>query len=154
MSRETFDLRVERTFDAPREAVFRAWTTPDLIKQWMHPADDWSTPVAECDLRVGGQYRWGIRSPELGTFYEVGVFQEVEPPERLVFTCRFECDDFSGDMPQEETRVTVEFQDLGERTHVILSQSGYLEAADRDAHQNGWPAFLATLAKLVEGGAA
>jgi uncharacterized protein YndB with AHSA1/START domain len=68
MSDQTHRLQVERTIRAPREALFRAWTTPDLLKQWLHPADDWSTPIAEMDLRVGGAYRWGVRGPDGGTF--------------------------------------------------------------------------------------
>lgn len=86
----------------------------------------------------------------MGTFYEVGIFQEIKPPEHLVYTCSFECNEFSEDMTEEETLATVEFEDLGGRTRVIVSQSGYLSASDRDAHQNGWPGFLAMLAKLVE----
>ena len=151
MSEETYSLRVERIFEAAPEAVFSAWTTPDLLKQWLHPAD-WSTPTAEVDLRVGGTYRWGVCSPDGGTFYEVGVFREISPPKRLVYTCRYEHDTFEHDMPDEEMLVTVELEDLGGRTRCVVVQEGYERIEDRDDQQNGWPAFLDTLAKLVEKG--
>jgi uncharacterized protein YndB with AHSA1/START domain len=152
MSERTHSLRVERTFDAPREALFRAWTTPDHVKQWLHPSPEWSTPVAEIDLRVGGAYRFGVHSPEQGTFYEVGEYREIRPPERLVYTCRYEAEECNFDMPPEETLVTVEFHDAGSRTRVVVVQEGYRKVEDRDAQQQGWPGFLETLARFVEGG--
>ena len=148
----THALRIERTFAAPREALFRAWTTPELLKRWLHPGSDWTTPVADVDLRVGGSYRWGIRGPDGGTFYEVGEFLEITPPERLVYTCRFEDNDVDFDMPKEETIVRVTFEVVSDGTRMILIQEGYVNVTDRDGQQNGWPRFLDNLALLTEGG--
>jgi uncharacterized protein YndB with AHSA1/START domain len=152
VSENTYSLRVERTIAAPREALFAAWTTPDLLKQWLHASPAWSTPIVEMDLRVGGGYRWGIRGPDGGTFYEVGEFREIAPPERLVYTCRYEDAEVSFEMPHEEMLVRVEFQSLpdGSGTRVVVVQEGYLRAADRDAQQDGWPDFLDQLAELAE----
>ena len=57
----THALRFERVVDATRDLVCRAWTEPDRMKAWYRPDDDWATPVAEVDLRVGGAYRIGLK---------------------------------------------------------------------------------------------
>jgi len=152
MSEKTFSLRIERTIAAPRERLFRAWTTPELLKQWLHPGKDWTTPVAEVDLRADGAFRWGIRGPDGGTFYEVGEFVEIVRPERLVYTCRFEDEEVDFDMPKDETIVRVTFETVPGGTRIVLIQEGYSKEAERDDHQNGWPNFLDNLAKLVETG--
>ncbi len=53
-----------RRFDVPRDLVFSAWTSPGLIKHWLHPSEEWSNPVVEVDLRVGGKYRFGFQHPD------------------------------------------------------------------------------------------
>ena len=54
-------LRIERAFRAPVEDVFDAWTSPEVIRRWLHCASDWETPEAEVDLRVGGSVRVVMR---------------------------------------------------------------------------------------------
>jgi uncharacterized protein YndB with AHSA1/START domain len=55
-------VRIERTFDAPAEAVFDAWTRPEVMRRWWHAGPDWETPEAEVDLRVGGKVRVVMRA--------------------------------------------------------------------------------------------
>jgi uncharacterized protein YndB with AHSA1/START domain len=153
MTDKTFAVRIDRFIAASREALFSAWTTPDLLKQWLHPDDSWTTPIAEVDLRVGGSLRWGVRGPDGGTFYEVGEFLEISPPERLVYTCRFLHDEVDFDMPDDECIVRVTFESVPGGTRLILVQEGYTVESQRDEQQNGWPAFLDMLARLVEIGA-
>lgn len=81
------EVRVTRSFRGPRALVFRAYTEPDLVRQWMLGPPGWVMPVCEMDLRVGGRYRWRWRSEEDGNeFGFFGVFREVEPPSRIVHT--------------------------------------------------------------------
>jgi len=148
MTNPTHSLRVERVIAAPAASLFEAWTTPALLQQWLHPADDWTTPVADTDARVGGSYRWGVRSPEGATFYEVGEFLELVRPRRIAYTCRFE-DEGAFGMPAEEHIVRVAFEPVEGGTRVVVVQEGYLDAAQRDQQQQGWPAFLGQLEKLV-----
>ena len=54
-------LRIERTFDAPADAVFEAWTSEEVLRRWLHAQPDWDTPIAEVDLRVGGSVRVVMR---------------------------------------------------------------------------------------------
>jgi uncharacterized protein YndB with AHSA1/START domain len=147
MTSVTYDLQVESIVDAPRDDVFRAWTTPEQLKQWYRPSDDWRIPVSEVNLTIGGKYRFGFSSPEGKTFYEVGEFREISPPERLVYTCRFEGD---FDEHQDQTLVVVEFDDLDDKTRIGVTHQGYLRAEDRDAHQRGWPDFLNQLKQFLE----
>ena len=85
------EIRLTRLFDAPRNLVFEAMTKPEHVKQWWGClADGYSVPVCEIDLRPGGAWRFVNRTPkgELVAFY--GVYREIAPPERLVFTEIFE----------------------------------------------------------------
>jgi len=76
---------ITRTFDAPRELVWEAWTEPRHMAQWWGPAP-FTNPVCEMDVRVGGAYRIVMHHPE-GTEYPLkGVFREIVKPERLVMT--------------------------------------------------------------------
>jgi uncharacterized protein YndB with AHSA1/START domain len=79
------ELILTRLIDAPREAVFRAWTDPRLLTQWFAPLP-WTTPAAELDVRPGGACLVIMRDPEGHEFPNRGVYLEVVPNERLVFT--------------------------------------------------------------------
>ncbi len=79
------DLEISRLLQAPRAAVWRCWTEPELLKRWFAPAP-WTTPEAEIDLRPGGASRIVMRSPEGQDFPNRGVYLEVVPGARLVFT--------------------------------------------------------------------
>jgi uncharacterized protein YndB with AHSA1/START domain len=85
------EIVLTRLFDAPRHLVFEAMSKPEHIKQWWgNLGAGYSVPVCEVDLRVGGKWRFANRTPkgELAVFY--GVYREVAPPERVVFTEIFE----------------------------------------------------------------
>jgi uncharacterized protein YndB with AHSA1/START domain len=59
-------LRIERTFDAPIQDVFDAWTNEEVLRRWIHAGPQWETPTAEVDLRVGGRVRVVMRDPSDG----------------------------------------------------------------------------------------
>jgi uncharacterized protein YndB with AHSA1/START domain len=85
------EVRLTRLFDAPRELVFEAMSRPEHIRQWWgNLGDGYSVPICEVDLRPGGKWKFANRTPkgELAVFY--GVYREVVPPERVVFTELFE----------------------------------------------------------------
>jgi uncharacterized protein YndB with AHSA1/START domain len=75
-------LRVSRTFSAPRETVFEAWSSADAIKRWFCP-DGYSVPEAKVEMRVGGAFEVCMRSPEGVDHWTRGTFVEVAAPERL-----------------------------------------------------------------------
>jgi uncharacterized protein YndB with AHSA1/START domain len=82
------DLVLSRLLRAPRAAVWRCWTEPDLLVRWFAPAP-WTTASAAIDLRPGGATRMIMRSPEGAEFPNPGVVLESVPGERLVFTDAF-----------------------------------------------------------------
>ena len=85
------EIVLTRLFDAPREMVFEAMSKPEHIRQWWgNLGDGYAVPVCEVDLRVGGRWRFVNRTPkgEMAVFY--GVYREVAPPARVVFTEIFE----------------------------------------------------------------
>ena len=135
-------LRVERLLDAPREAVFDAWTDPQQMAQWYHFNDEWKIVAVESDARVGGAYRVSWLAPDGQLWHELGEYREVTRPEKLVMTCRFDFPDFE----EDETLLTVEFIRRGDQTLLVVVQEGYRDATHRDNHQNGWPGFLDQLA--------
>ena len=79
------ELSVTRLLDAPRPKLYRCWTEPDLLKQWFTPRP-WTTPVVEVDVRPGGSSYFLFRGPEGEEFPNRGVYLDVQPNERLVFT--------------------------------------------------------------------
>jgi uncharacterized protein YndB with AHSA1/START domain len=139
-------LRVSRRFAAPRERVFRAWTEAPALRKWFRVAEGYATPIAEVDLRVGGRYRLGMQAPDATEPQIVGgVYREISPPERLVFTWQWE-----GAPPEApETIVTVEFHQHGSQTEVVLTHEGFPDRPARDQHGAGWQGCFDGLAAAV-----
>ncbi|MCB9878824.1 MAG: SRPBCC family protein [Planctomycetes bacterium] len=79
------ELTLTRLIDAPRSALFRAWTEPELLKQWFTPRP-WTTPIVETDVRPGGSSYFLFQGPNGEEHHNRGVYLEVVPGEKLVFT--------------------------------------------------------------------
>ncbi|MDD4892244.1 MAG: SRPBCC domain-containing protein [Phycisphaerae bacterium] len=138
-------LVIERVLRADREAVFRCWTDPAHLMRWFGPAEH-STPLAEVDLRVGGRYRIGMKKGADGPTHIVGgVYREISPPERLVFTWAWE----TSVQPADETLVTVDLHDMGDQTRLVLTQEKFPSGAMREQHFEGWSSCLDRLVRLV-----
>jgi uncharacterized protein YndB with AHSA1/START domain len=78
-------ILITREFDAPRHLVWRAWTTPELVRQWWH-ANRGEMTVCEIDLRVGGTWRYAMDVEGFGEVGFHGEYREIVPGERLVST--------------------------------------------------------------------
>jgi uncharacterized protein YndB with AHSA1/START domain len=144
---ETATLRLERSFDASPEAVFDAWTSPEVLRRWWAAGGDWRTPVAEVDLRVGGGYRLSMESPEAGALHTVrGEYLEVSRPERLVYSWCWEEDSAQ---PGHVSTVAVEFREDGERTTVVLEHSGLESSDSSEKHRVGWEGCLENLSARI-----
>jgi uncharacterized protein YndB with AHSA1/START domain len=100
------ELAVTRDFDAPRALVFDAWTNPERIKDWMLGPDGWTMPVCEVDLRDGGAWRFVWRSGQGREMSMDGVYREVVPPARMIFT-----ESWGGDWPPTLNTVILEEED-------------------------------------------
>ena len=125
-------LVVKRTFSAPRERVFRAWTDASELARWFAPSNDFTT-TASVDFRIGGAYRIEMHKEDGNTFILVGKYLEIRAPEKVKYTWRWE------NVPDApETLVTVEFQTAGESTEVILTHERFRDENDREKHAHGW----------------
>lgn len=107
------EIAMTRAFHAPRELVFEAWTTPELVRRWLGAFGDWTMPVCEIDLRVGGTYRylWTNGSMQMGLG---GEFREIAAPERIVATEKYDDAWYEGD-----AMVTVTFTEEDGRTTLV-----------------------------------
>ena len=151
-------ILITRVFDAPRDLVWKAWTEPEHFKRWWGPKD-FTCPFCEMDLRVGGKYLNCMRSPEGKEYWGTGVFREIVPMERLVFTDCF-ADEKGNVVPAThygmspyfplEMLVIVRFEDLGGRTKMTLEHIGIPVGADRDGAQQGWSESLDKLAESLK----
>ena len=142
------ELILNRTFNAPRERVFRAWTEAAQLDQWFAPGPG-RTVKSSLDVRVGGAYRIEMRHADGQVYVAMGTYREIEPPQRLVFTW-----DAEGAMePVKDTLVTVEFfeaGDAGEKTQVTLTHQNFQSAEMRDRHEHGWTGCLDQLQRFAE----
>lgn len=146
MDPESHGLRIERVFAAPPERIYAAITEPDLRNRWLKPADEFRVAATELDARVGGAYRDAFVAPDGTRFEESGRFLALEPPHRIAYTCRFE----GGGVLEPDMRVEIALAAAGaEKTRLVLTQTGYRERKNRDEQEQGWPAFLDQLAKLL-----
>ena len=147
-------LELSRVFDAPRELVFKAWTDANQFKQWFGAAacDGGSLQSVKVDARVGGKYRIQVRRADGEFFTTVGIYREVKPPERLVFTWAFEKDGSGeeyGEVEPPEMLVTLEFRARGKQTDLTLTHEKFASVESRDRHEEGWTRCLNELGKFV-----
>ena len=139
-------LRIERSFAAPAQAVFDAWTSPEVLQAWWGAGPGWETPVAEIDPRVGGRLRLVMVSPDGEKFGGGGEYTEVRPPERLAFTWTW--DGHVGHMGTQ--LVTVVFTERDDATtHVVLTNTGLEDEESRRSHREGWEASFDNLDRVL-----
>jgi len=133
------ELILNRTFNAPRERVFRAWTEAAQLDQWFAPGPG-RTVKSSLDVRVGGAYRIEMRNPDGQVYVATGTYREIEPPQRLVFTWDAE----GGPELVKDTLVTVELLPSEAGTDVILTHQGaFFEGADGpEMREEGWRKLL------------
>src|SRR5882724_10217009 len=144
------ELVLTRVFDAPRAVVFKAWTDAEQLKRWWGPKD-FTNPVCEVDARPGGPIRIHMRAPDGVVYPMTGVYREVAPPERLVFTSA--ALDEKGN-PMFEVLNTMTLSEEGGKTKLTL-QASVLKVVAADAGrylagmEQGWSQSLDRLAAEV-----
>jgi len=137
-------LRLERTFAAPREKVYAAWTTPEALTRWFGPSDDYTIVVDPFEPRPGGRYRIEMRHKGGAVHPITGVYQQLTPPSKLVFTWKWE------DAPERgDTLVTVELFEDGTGTRLVLTHERFPDVPVREAHDKGWTASLDRLIRVL-----
>ena len=126
-------LRMTRTFAAPPQAVFDAWTSPEVLRRWFHAEHDWETTEATADPRGGGEVRVVMRDPGEDVEYGGGGrYTEVSAPERLAFTWRWD------DNPSWEQIIEIDFEEQDGATLMTFVQNGLWDEEALRSHKSGW----------------
>lgn len=155
-SDDALALVLERTFDAVPERVYRAWTEPEVLKQWFAPLP-YTTPSAELDVRPGGRSLIVMRDPEGNDFPNVGVYLEVVPGRRLVSTDAYK----EAWVPSERPFLTMDLRfdplpgDRTRATYVVRhwTKEAYDQHVAMGFHQ-GWGTCADQLVALLASGKA
>jgi uncharacterized protein YndB with AHSA1/START domain len=146
------ELVLERILDAPRDKLYRCWTEPELMVRWFTPAP-WSTASAETDVRAGGSNLVVMRDPDGNEYPNRGVYLEVVPNEKIVFTDAFT----EAWVPSEKPFFTgiITFEDAGNGRTRYVARARHWTEADRKAHEemgfhSGWNAAADQLEALAK----
>jgi uncharacterized protein YndB with AHSA1/START domain len=146
------EIRITRSFDAPRELVWDAHTKPALVRRWLLGPPGWEMPVCEIDLRVGGKYRYEWVDTGRGkTMGMGGVFTDVAKPQRIGAKEKFDDDWTSG-----ETNVSQVFTETADKTTLTLTvlyaskeaRDGAAKSGMTDGMEAGYARLDQVLAEL------
>ncbi len=138
-------LRIERTYQAPAQRVFDAWTSEEVMRRWWHASHDWETTDAEVDLRVGGVIRVVMRNPEKDEeFGGGGRYTEIDPPRRLAFTWIWDDND-------TRTLIELDFEEIDGATVVRFTHSDLWDEEAVRSHEEGWNRCFDNLAETLAG---
>ncbi len=142
-------LEMNRVFHAPRERVFEAWSSYEAMSHWFGP-EGCDVAEGEVDFQVGGTYRLAIDTPEAGQVAVGGTYTEIDPPEVIAFTWKWEHSESS----QEPMHVKIELAELGEnQTELRLTQTNFPDRDTAEQHTQGWGSTFNKLAPIVESAA-
>ena len=136
-------LTLKRHYAAPVEKVYRAWIDPQALKSWFGPSDEGKILVAETNPKVGGRYRIVLEMPSGEQHRVGGVYREIVPNEKLVFTWAWES------TPERESLVTVRLKKAGDGTDMTLSHEQFFDEAARDRHEHGWTGIMERLGQYL-----
>jgi len=137
-------LELKRVFQAPINQIYQAWIDPQMMNQWYHP-DAQMHSHCTVDLRVGGRYEIAMHAGEDKTFVVGGVYREIIPQEKLVFTWRWLASEYEG-----ESLVTILFRSIGDReTELTLLHEQLPNEEERDSHAGGWEGTFVQLAAFL-----
>jgi uncharacterized protein YndB with AHSA1/START domain len=141
---DTKTVHIERTFHAPAQRVFDAWTSEEVMRRWWQVERHWETSEAQVDLRVGGEVRVVMRDPDKDVEYGGGGrYTEIERPTRLAFTWIWDDD-------TRRTLIEIDFEEHDGATTVRFTHSGLWDEEAVRSHEGGWGAILDNLRHEVE----
>lgn len=137
-------LFLTRTYPVAPEKVWRAWTEPEAIKRWWGPGANDPVALAELDVRAGGRFRIVFGGAQ-GTDHEVqGVYREVVPNRKLVFTWTW-----PRSTPERESIVTITFRAVQGGTELLFRHDQFIDETVRDGHKQGWSEAFVKLERLM-----
>lgn len=143
------DLSVRRLINATPERLFRAWTEVDELLKWFGPGEV-VLEFAEVDLRIGGEYRFDLKTPDGKSIVHHGVYREIHANKKLVFTWVLDGQDCAGSKEEDcETVVTVFFHEHDGATELVVIHDFLPSENSRDNHGMGWKGCLDCLEKML-----
>jgi uncharacterized protein YndB with AHSA1/START domain len=131
--REKPSLTLTRHYPVAPEKVWRAWTDPEAVKKWFGPGPGEPVSAAELDVRVGGRFRIVFGGPDGKAHECAGVYKEVVPNRKLVFTWTW-----PNSTPERESLVTIVFKSAARGTALVFKHEKFIDETVRDNHQRGW----------------
>ena len=138
-------LTLSRSYPVAPEKVWRAWTDPEAVKRWWGPGGVQLVSLARLDVRVGGRFRIVFGGAE-GKDHEVqGVYKEVVPNRKLVFTWTW-----PNSTPERESLVTIMFRAVDRGTQLDFLHEQLFDETVRDNHKRGWSETLDKLAQFLQ----
>ena len=143
--KEKPSLTLSRHYPVAPEKVWRAWTDPQAVKRWWGPGTNEPVSVAELEVRVGGRFRIVFGGPD-GKAHECqGVYREVVPHRKLVFTWTW-----PNSTPERESLVTIIFRVVDGGTQLDFLHERLFDETVRDNHKRGWSESLAKLERFLQ----
>jgi uncharacterized protein YndB with AHSA1/START domain len=136
---------LRRTYRAPRQRVFDAWTQPQFAAQFFGPGEV-TVPEIEMDVRQGGTFRIVMLMPDGDRLNVSGTYREVRAPERLSMTWRWEEDDPANEY---DSLLTLEFSDVAGGTELVLTHEQLATVESRDRHADGWGKIMEQLSGVL-----
>jgi len=137
-------LTLNRLYPVAPEKVWRAWTDAEAVKKWWGPGPGEPVSLAELDVRVGGRFRIVFGGPDGKAHECAGVYKEVVPNRKLVFTWTW-----PNSTPERESVVTILFEDLKGKTQLVFKHEQLFDEKVRDDHKRGWSGSLDKLAEFL-----
>ena len=141
---EPAQVRLERVYPVAPEKVWRAWTDPQAVKQWFGSGKPDSVLAAEFDLRVGGRFRIAFTGPDGGTNEASGVYQEVVPHRRLMFSWAWKS------TPDRVSRITIDLAPKADGTELRFVHDRFFDAKAASNHQRGWTVMFEQLDGYIQ----
>lgn len=152
---QSFELKITRVFDAPRELVWKAWTDPEMAMQWMGPRGFQATEFVTT-TEPGGHWHLSMEgnipgTEQLACLAQGGTTLEIKPPELLIYTFGWDNRANVGltESPHKENIVTVRFEELGSKTIMHFTQAPFGTAGERDGHTGGWNSSFDRFAEFI-----
>jgi uncharacterized protein YndB with AHSA1/START domain len=152
------ELVITRTFNAPRLLIWKALTYAEWVKKWWGPRE-FTAPVIQIDLKVGGKYLYCMRSPDGKDYWNTGVYREIDYPQKLLVTDSF-ADKKGNVVPPtyygmspgfpNETVVSITLEDLGSKTKLTLSGAAPPSDKDRKDEETRWNQSFDKMADWLE----
>ncbi len=141
MNGKNVSLTINRTFAAPVEAVYAAWTDPGIIEKWLAPGTT-EVVLAETEIKIGGKFHCEMREENGKMHVTRGVYREIVPNRKVVFTWQWEGTD-------NETLVTVQLRAKSpQETELTLTHERFVDDEARDHHNDGWTKCFSKLDSL------